>query len=142
MNILLVCTGNTCRSPMAEVIACDLFKDQPGVVVGSAGVSAGLGGMATVEAVTAMAELGLDLKAHRSRPLTNAMVDEADHVLTMTQSHRAMVVGAIPSAESKTAVLDEDMDVQDPIGGTLEDYRATAEQIKTALMRRFSKGLL
>ena len=70
MNLLLVCTGNTCRSPMAEVIARDLLKGEDGAVVRSAGVSAGPGAAATPQAVAAAGELGLDLSTHRSQPLT------------------------------------------------------------------------
>ena len=124
---------------MAEVIAGDLLREQPGVVVGSAGVSAGPGGRATAPALAAAAELGLDLEDHRSRPLTAELVATADEILTMTAAHRARVVEQWPEAADKTQVLDPDVDVADPFGGSLADYRSTAEQIKTALLRRFQE---
>jgi len=136
LNLLLVCTGNTCRSPMAEVIARDLLKGEDGAVVRSAGVSAGPGAAATPQAVAAAGELGLDLSTHRSQPLTAQAVAEADQILTMTATHLAMVLQVAPEAADRAAVLDLDGDIADPFGGTLEDYRATAEQIKTALLRR------
>ena len=140
MNLLLVCTGNTCRSPMAEAIARDLLRDED-AVVDSAGVSAGLGAAATPEALAAAAELGLDLSGHRSQPLTPERVAQADQILTMTAAHRDLVLRAVPEAADRTSVLDEDGDIADPFGGTLADYRVTAEQIKTALLRRLRESV-
>lgn len=137
MNLLLVCTGNTCRSPMAEVIARDLLPGGEGEVVHSAGVTAGAGAAASREAVEAAQELGLDLSGHRSQPLTAQAVAEADCILTMTGAHRDLVLRLTPEAADRTWLLDEDRDIADPFGGTLADYRVTAEQIKTALLRRF-----
>ncbi len=124
---------------MAEVIARDLLRGDAAAVVGSAGVTAGAGSRATPQAVEAAQELGLDLNDHRSRPLTTEMVAQADQILTMTAAHRAMVVQVVPEAAGRTAVLDEDGDIADPFGGSLAEYRVTAEQIKTALMRRMGE---
>jgi protein-tyrosine phosphatase len=135
-NLLLVCTGNTCRSPMAEALARQLLKDKPGVSVSSAGVYAGTGSAASPEAVAAMRERGLDLSAHRSRPLTPQMLAEADQVYTMTGSHRRAVLELVPESELKVQRLDADADVADPMGGTAADYREAAEQILRALRRR------
>ena len=124
---------------MAEVIAEDLLREQGGTTVGSAGVSAGPGAPASPQAVAAAAELGLGLEGHRSRPLTTELVATADEILTMTAAHRARVIEQWPEAAGKTQVLDPDFDVADPFGGSLADYRSTAEQIKTALLRRFQE---
>jgi len=139
LNLLLVCTGNTCRSPMAEAIARDLLRGDDRAIIGSAGVTAGDGAAATPEAVAAAGELGLDLSGHRSRPLTPRRVAEADRILTMTAAHRDLVLRAVPEAADRTSVLDQDGDIADPFGGTLADYRVTAEQIKTALLRRLGE---
>ncbi|MEM9883773.1 MAG: Sua5/YciO/YrdC/YwlC family protein, partial [Planctomycetota bacterium] len=93
---LLVCTGNTCRSPMAEVIARDALRGKPEVHIGSAGVYAGEGQPASPEAVEAVRPLGLDLSAHRSRPLTADLIASADFVFTMTESHRRAVLAQAP----------------------------------------------
>jgi protein-tyrosine phosphatase len=135
-QVLLVCTGNTCRSPMAEVLAREVLQDRQGVSVASAGVFAGDGNAATPEAVEAMRAMGLDLSPHRSRGLTRQMIDEADQVYTMTASHRRAVLDLVPDAEIKVQRLDPDADIDDPIGGDLETYRATAEQIRAALEKR------
>lgn len=136
-RILLVCTGNTCRSPMAEVIARDLLAGQPGVSVSSAGVFAGEGAPASAEAVEAMAAEGLDLSGHRSQPLTAQLVEEADVIFTMTEAHRQAVLSAVPDADGKTQRLDPQQDVADPIGGPLSEYQQAAAMIRRALQQRF-----
>ena len=125
---------------MAEVIARDLLRDTPGAEVASAGVSALDGGPATPPAVAAAAELGLELADHRSQPVTAVSVDRADHVWTMTGAHLDLLLARFPEAAGKAETLDPDADVADPIGGSLGDYRVTAEQIKTALLRRLGGG--
>ena len=138
-HFLLVCTGNTCRSPMAEVIAKDLLKGKPGVAVSSAGVFAADGAPASVEAVEAMQEAGLDLSGHRSRYMTPELVREADVILTMTESHRQAVLAAAPEAAEKTFRLDPETDVSDPIGGPISEYRQTAAMIRRALQQRLTE---
>ena len=118
-NLLMVCTGNTCRSPMAEAIARQMFPES---TVVSAGVYAAPGDPATSEAVTAMEQRGLDLTGHRSQPLTAELVDQADAIFTMTQSHHQAVLGAVPSADIKAQRLDPDQDIADPFGGPQELY--------------------
>ena len=125
---------------MAEAIARDLLRDE-NVTVDSAGVTAGAGAAATPEAVAVAAELGLDLNDHRSQPVTPQRVAEADQILTMTAAHRDLVLRSVPEAADRTQVLDEDGDIADPFGGTLADYRVTAEQIKTALLRRLRESV-
>ncbi len=123
---------------MAEAIAQKLLADRPGIEFVSAGVFAAEGAPASPEAVTAMADHGLDLTSHKSRPLTAEMVDQADEIFTMTGSHRAAVVEAFPAAANKVRRLDA-VDIADPIGGPLTEYQSTAEQIERALRKRFTE---
>ena len=139
LHLLLVCTGNTCRSPMAEAIARDLLQGRGDVTVGSAGVYAGAGQPASAEAVDAAAALGLDLSRHRSHPLTAELIHRADHIFTMTASHRRAVLDQSPGAADKVHRLDPDLDVADPIGADLATYRTTADQIRAALHKRLAE---
>jgi protein-tyrosine-phosphatase len=131
-EILMVCYGNICRSPMAEVLlqaALDRVLG-PGhrFVVTSAGTHAFDGGPASSPGVAAMAARGLDLSRHRSRPVTKALIRRADRVVCMTAGHRASVLDLVPEAADKTQTLGDD--VPDPLGGSLEYYEAVAALIE------------
>lgn len=138
--ILLVCTGNTCRSPMAEMLmgrkiagqlGCEISElNDRGVNVLSAGIAAVMGGKPSLEAVNVMGERGLDLTHHESQPLSDRLVRHADVIFTMTQSHRAAVVARWPEASNRIELLCPDgTDVADPIGGPTDAYRSCADQI-------------
>jgi tRNA threonylcarbamoyl adenosine modification protein (Sua5/YciO/YrdC/YwlC family) len=148
--IVFVCTGNTCRSPMAELLCRDLIAkrlnckidelEDCGVLVMSAGVAAMMGGKAAHEAVEAMKELGLDLRGHETQPLTEPLVRHADMIYTMTASHRDAIVGTWPSAAERTRLLAAGgAEICDPIGSPVACYRRCAAQMQQAMEARLNE---
>jgi len=144
-RIVFVCTGNTCRSPMAAAIARKLLAErgqtENGVetVIESAGVATGDGLPASPEAVEVIAEMGGDLRSHRSRGLTREIVARADFVLAMTGSHLDRAKELSPENAGRMELIDPSGDVPDPIGGPVEVYRATAERLRTVIEARFQE---
>jgi tRNA threonylcarbamoyl adenosine modification protein (Sua5/YciO/YrdC/YwlC family) len=145
--ILFVCTGNTCRSPMAEAICRDLLArrlecppsalEERGVMVASAGVASMTGGRATDEAVQAVRSWGLDLTEHETQPLTESLVRHADVIYAMTRSHREMILAQWPAAAPRTRLLARDgSDVADPLGGAAERYSRCAAQLYEQIAAR------
>ncbi len=148
--LLIVCTGNTCRSPMAEIMAQQIIAERlncgladledRGVIVASAGTAAMEGGQAAPSAVEVMAAMGLDLSRHETRSMSERLVRHADVILTMTRGHRDAILARWPEAASRTHLLSAaDVDVCDPIGGPREEYRRCADQIKSELVVRLEE---
>lgn len=135
MHLLFVCTGNTCRSPLAEVIARRLVEERglPDVTVGSAGTGAWPDSPASDGSLLVALEHGLDLSAHRSRPLTAELVQQADLVLTMGPQHRerAEALGGTGQSWLLTEFSGADARaISDPFGGDLSVYRATFDELE------------
>jgi len=137
-QVLLVCTGNICRSPLAEAV---MRRELSGlartdITVTSAGTGAWDGAPASEGAYLVGLEHGLDLSAHRARLLTRELVERADVVLTMARHHRARVQEL--GGEGRTFVLGEyagragaQAEVSDPFGGDLDVYRETYAELET-----------
>lgn len=131
VRVLFVCSGNTCRSPLAEAV---LQRERPGWQVASAGVGATPGAPATAAAMRAAARRGLDLTGHRSRRVGEEDLRAADVCLTMTEGQRAALAERYPALAGRVLTLadaaGEEGDVEDPYGGDDEAYDRTLDRIE------------
>ncbi|MFM1769713.1 MAG: hypothetical protein RJA22_2242 [Verrucomicrobiota bacterium] len=140
-TILFVCTGNICRSPMAEGLFRHAMKSRGAYRVFSAGVGAIDGLPPSTHAVQALRELGIDITQQRSRMLSPDIVRQADYIFGMTHSHVDAVTLLFPMAAEKTFLLREfdetldayEKDISDPIGGSLEVYQSCRDQIEQGI---------
>ncbi len=142
-NVLFVCTGNICRSPMAQGLFANLVRGRRDIEVTSAGIGAVGGQPPSPHSVEVMAEIGLDIRNIRSKPLMADLVRKADFIFVMTYGHLDSMLLLFPSAAEKTFLLREfetdlpvmEREVSDPIGQSRETYRECREQIREALPR-------
>src|SRR5580698_11285511 len=141
-TVLFVCTGNICRSPMAEGIFRHIMKGRRDIQVMSAGIGAMEGQPPSPHAVQAVRELGIDISKQRSRQLTADLVQEADYIFGMTHSHVDTVMLLYPQAAEKTFLLREfddtldpyEKDISDPIGSSYLVYVECRDQIEQGIV--------
>ena len=142
MKILFACTGNTCRSPMAQAMAAKLFGD--GYEVLSAGVMAMPGQKASENAIEAMKRRQIDLTGHKSQPVSESLLEWADLVLAMTAAHKSAIcladkAGKVYTLREYAGAHDQaapnQTDISDPFGGDLGVYLACAEEIYGLLLK-------
>ena len=148
-TLLFLCTGNTCRSPMAAAIAARLLADRVKVepaelplrhiVVQSAGLHTSKGLRATLEAIDAVKPLGGELSTHLSQPATPDLLRRADLVYTMTDAHLSEVTELYPWAARKSFRLDPQGDIADPIGSSQAVYQRVAKRLQSVLQERFKE---
>lgn len=144
--VLFVCTGNTCRSPMAagfcrkffsDILDCSVDElDEFGYKVDSAGIAAFDGVPASGHAVEVCRKQRIDLTSHRSRQLTLRDIEQSDLIFTMSQNHRAYILQTYPLASHTCFVLDPERDIQDPVGLDVDVYRNCFRQISENIIAR------
>jgi len=145
--ILFVCSGNTCRSPMAAAIGnAEIVRrlripsaGEAPVQALSAGVSAREGAPMTAEAKQALHEIGIPANGHRASNLTAELADQVEKIFCMTQAQRNAVVEIAPAAAEKTLCLDPAGDVEDPMGSELGNYVDCARRIHSLVRLRFDE---
>jgi protein-tyrosine phosphatase len=141
---LFICTGNTCRSPLAEGFFRKMLADRlqcaedeladHGYMVMSAGISAEVGLPASLESVEVARRAGVDLRNHESQPVTERLLEQADRIFTMTQSHREVLLASYPRLAPRLELLSRDKtDISDPIGGPQEEYEVALKAIEKNL---------
>lgn len=149
VRFLFVCTGNTCRSPMAEGIFRKYLAEKVkcsiddlgkiGYTIGSAGIIGSAGFPASPEAIVACAAKGIDISDHRNRGLSRELVEESDFIFAMEQVHRQRVISLEPKAESKCFLLAAGKGIPDPIGHSQEFYNYCANIIERAVQERIGE---
>lgn len=139
MRVLFVCTGNTCRSPMAEGILKDILGERKtDIEVHSAGIFAGEDGPISEHSIEAMKEIGIDISDYRSKSIDEDRIKKSDIILTMGNSHKRFIEEKYELAIGKTFTLLEYVygfksDIVDPYGGDLDIYKQTRDEIYQAI---------
>lgn len=145
--MLVVCTANQCRSPMAEglIAARAAAEGEEALEVSSAGTWASPGAPATPNAQRTMAERDIDISAHQAREVSAPILGGSDLVLVMTESHREALVAEFPDAAPRIALFSSldggRWDVADPVTQPIEAYRATADELERLIERGWARIL-
>ncbi len=149
---LFVCTGNTCRSPLAEGMFRKLLADwlqcspddlvDRGFVIQSAGIAAASGAQASPESVELLRHQGVDIGGHASQPVTAQLLEASNYIFTMTNGHREAILRYRPDLADRVEVLRRDgVDVVDPIGGGMSEYQRCETEIAESLRAIISSNI-
>jgi len=145
--ILFVCTGNSCRSPMAAGFLREMLKEKKELRIDSRGTIFSSFSGPTPQAIKIMKGYGIDISSHKTKSLSKDLIDEADLILVMERKHRERVQELSPEAKNKTFLLKEfapdkeNLEIRDPIGLSDEVYKEVAEEIKSALQKALPRIL-
>ena len=141
MNILFVCTGNTCRSPMAAALMNKIAEDEDlDIRIESAGIFAEEGAPASTEAIVTMKKYDIDLLGHHAQQINSELIEKSDLILTMTEGQKMLFADV---ADKKVYTVCEYAgvpgDIDDPYGGDVEEYEEVAEMLYLALQAMVEK---
>lgn len=150
MRIVFVCTGNTCRSSMAEGLAKQWLlhnaRHRNDIEVVSAGIAAIKGSAASPNAIEVMADIGIDISFHKARPFSAELAENSEYILTMTSGHKQVLIHMFPFIKGKVFTLAEfsgvgGEDVSDPFGQSADVYRQCAGEISKMIELALQKIL-
>ncbi len=147
MKIMFVCTGNICRSAMAEVMLRKMAEEEgKNIEIYSCGTTAYTGDTSTEEAIQVMKENQINLEKHRATNIKESKIEEMDVILCATTAHKKIVINQYPELKEKVYTIKEyaeegtkDLDIADPWGYSIQVYRQCAEEIKENLKKIIKK---